>query len=67
MGNRDLDNIRIEKDIAMSMTKEIGIKIGQVLKLNFASGVDDVTRNNNIAQQIENIEIKEAFRLEEER
>lgn len=69
MSNRDLENIKVEKDIAISMTKEIGRKVAQVIKINFEekSEIDNITRSNKILSEIENIEIKEAFKLEEER
>lgn len=69
MSNRDLENIKVEKDIAISMTREIGRKVAQVIKINFEekSEIDNITRSNKILSEIENIEIKEAFKLEEER
>lgn len=69
MANRDLDNIRIEKDIAISMTKEIGLKVANVIKSNFSAEreMDNEKRNIKIIDEIESIEIKEAFELEEER
>lgn len=67
MLDNGLDNIGIEKDIVVSMTKEIGDKIGQVIKSNFSKNIDDITRSNNILSEIKKIKIKEAFKLEEER
>ncbi|WP_297521399.1 hypothetical protein [uncultured Clostridium sp.] len=67
MSNRDLENIGIEKDIAISMTKELGSKISEVIKSNFLIEKDDESRDFNIIDDLKKIEVKEAFKLEEER
>ncbi|MGL4450983.1 MAG: hypothetical protein ACRCTZ_07340 [Sarcina sp.] len=69
MSNKELDNIRVEKDIAISMTKELGLKVAKVIKSNFdmKKDMNNTDINNKIIEDIKSIEIKEAFKLEEKR
>ena len=70
MSNRDLENICIEKNIAISMTEELGIKISKIIKSNFSlddSAESNEDRDNKIVKQLKNVKIEQAFILEEER
>ena len=70
MSNRDLENICIEKDIAISMTEELGVKISKIIKSNFSlNGSDESNqdRDSKIIEELQAVKIEKAFILEEER
>ena len=63
--NIDLENICIEKDIMVSITKELGSKVSKILQKNYIKDVDN--REEKIAKGISDIEIKKAIILESRR
>ncbi|MGL4759943.1 MAG: hypothetical protein ACRC6T_00875 [Sarcina sp.] len=70
MSNIDLKSISIDKDIAISMTKELGAKISQIIKANFSVDNNEKTdskRDEEIVEELEKVKIEEMFILEEER
>ena len=63
--NIDLENICIEKDIMISITKELGSKISKILQKNYIKDIND--REEKIVKGISEIEIKKALILENRR
>lgn len=59
--NLELENILIEKEKAISITKELGTKISKILY----KGIINIEGENGVIEDIKKLEIKRVFILEE--